>query len=270
MDVSDICGASAGASSGWSSNTSLESIPFTVRLRVRTENHAALPADRFAPGPPRARDVDAYLQPGLQTTASWRETALPPLTFGYTRPSIRAKRIQKFESRSVPPPALSEDVTLLDFRGSSLPGVLRMDGNEPMYWENRGRLSWSLPEPLRGLPQGVRLGQDSVWFADLTGNGTADSILSTADGDSYFPNDPDHGILARRRALLAPDFGLGEEGSWLLDIDGDRVADSRRSAMASRWRSSTKAESRGQGRRCCRPQVCRISRSSNHDSGSLT
>ena len=75
------------------------------------------------------------------------------------------------------------------------------------------------------MPQGVRLGQDNVRFADLTGNGTADLIVSTPDGDHYFPNDPDHGILAGRRALLAPDFGLGEEGSWLLDIDGDGVAD---------------------------------------------
>ena len=154
-----------------------------------------------------------------------RETALPSTTFGYTAFDPTARRIQKLASNSAPPPPLGEDVTLLDFRGSALPGVLRMDGNEATYWENRGQLLWGPPERLRTLPQGLRLGDSTVRFADLTGNGTADLVVATHAGGGYFPNDPEQGFLPRRRASLAPDFDICEEDSWLLDLDGDRVAD---------------------------------------------
>jgi RHS repeat-associated protein len=160
-----------------------------------------------------------------QEDGALQETRLPALTFDYTRFDPGARRIVRLASDTVPPPPLGDDVTLLDYRGTALPGVLRMNGLEATYWENRGFLRWGPPQRLPALPQGLHLGDDRVRFADLTGNGTADVIVAAAQGGGFFPNDPERGFQPKHTVALAPSFDLGEEGSWLLDLDGDGVAD---------------------------------------------
>jgi RHS repeat-associated protein len=156
---------------------------------------------------------------------AWRETALPPLVFGYTRFSPRARDIVKLRSETIPPPPLGEDVTLLDYRGTGLPGVLRLNGVDATYWENRGNLQWGPPERLRNVPAGIALSDPGVRFADMAGRGTADLVVGEAQGGGYYPHDPERGFQPKRDVALAPSFGLGDEDSYLIDLDGDRVAD---------------------------------------------
>lgn len=160
-----------------------------------------------------------------QIDGATHEAKLPPLTFGYTGFDPAAQSIRRFQSNTVPPPLFHDDATLFDYRGSSLAGILRLNGGEATYWENRGNLIWGPPERLRGLPQGVHLSDDGVRFADLTGNGTADIIISSDQGRGYFPNDPEQGFLPKRQMRLAPSFEFGEEGSFVFDLDGNRISD---------------------------------------------
>lgn len=216
---------------------------FDVGFELRTARRLArivLHNDRLAPQT-QMRTYRFEYQAAEHTRASllnrilvsgWRfsggalqETAMPPLTFGYTRFDPGARQIQKFASSSVPPPSLGDDVTLLDFQGTGLPGVLRMNGIEATYWENRGNLNWGPPQRLRSLPQGVHLGEDRVRFADLTGNGTADLLVADPGPGGYYPNDPERGFTAKRNLPLTPSFSLDEPGSHLLDLDGDGVLD---------------------------------------------
>jgi RHS repeat-associated protein len=152
-------------------------------------------------------------------------TVMPPFQFGYTRLDVAGKKIQKFRSSVTPPPSLHEDSTVIDYRGSSLPGILRMNGLEATWWENRGNLTWGPPERIPFLPQSIHLGEENVRFADLTGNGTADLVLASTGGGSYYANDPDQGFSRRTNLPIAPGFDLNAEDTWLVDLDGDRAAD---------------------------------------------
>jgi hypothetical protein len=146
-------------------------------------------------------------------------------------------------------------VTLLDYRGTALPGVLRMNGMEATYWENRGGFSWGPPERLPAIPQGLHLGDDRVRFADLTGNGTADLIVAEDAGGGYYPNDPESGFLQKRHTPLAPDFRLDEEASWLLTS----TRRSRRSAHPPKWCADGVPQpegSRGRAHSCSRSTAC--------------
>ncbi len=152
------------------------------------------------------------------------EASLAPLTFHYTEFAPEAQSIAKFQSNTVPPPALDEDTTLLDYKGAAMPGILRMNGIEATFWENRGSMNWGPPQRLAALPQGLQLGADEVRFADLTGNGTADLVVARALGGGYYPHSPETGFERKRSTMLAPSFDLGEDG-FLVDLDGDRVSD---------------------------------------------
>jgi RHS repeat-associated protein len=157
------------------------------------------------------RDVEGVLQ----------ETALRPLTLAYTPFDPARGAFERMRSTTVAPPPLDDTTTLFDYRGTALPGVLRMDGTTATYWENRGGYQWGPPETLAQIPT-VSLADPGVHFADLTGTGTADLVV---DGGTYFPNDPEHGLQPARTVTLAPTFDFADPASFLIDLDGDRVAD---------------------------------------------
>ena len=152
------------------------------------------------------------------------QARLPRLTLGYTQFDPGARRIEKFTARSIPPPALDEETTLLDFRGTALPGILRLDGRQAMYWPNIGNHRWGAPRPMRNLPP-VALSDDGVRFADITGSGTVDLVVADANGTGYYPNDPRDGFQPRRTLSSAPTFTVADPDTRLIDLDGDGRSD---------------------------------------------
>jgi RHS repeat-associated protein len=150
---------------------------------------------------------------------------MPPQVFGYTRFKPGDRRIERFSSAVTPPPPLEEDVTLVDFGGTALPGILRLGDSGATYWENRGGLRWGPPRALRDLPSGVSLSEPGVRFADMEGRGNADLVVGRDRGSGYYPNRAGQGFERKRTVTVAPSFDLTEEGSYLLDLDGDRIAD---------------------------------------------
>ena len=156
---------------------------------------------------------------------AWQTAALPPLEFAYTQFSPEARRIERFRSAVVPPPSLSEDTTLVDLGGTSLPGVLRLNHRGATYWENRGGGRFGPPQNLAQVPAGIALSDPGVRFADMEGRGKADLVVARAQEGGYYPNQPGDGFGAKRTVTLQPSFDLGEADSHLMDLDGDRVAD---------------------------------------------
>jgi RHS repeat-associated protein len=153
------------------------------------------------------------------------QVAMPPQSFGYTRFDPTARRIERFSAPVSPPPPLADDVTLVDYGGTALPGLLRLSDTGASFWENRGNLTWGPPRALRDLPSGVSLMDAGVRFADMEGRGNADLVVGLEHGAGYYPNRAGQGLERKRTVRVAPSFDLTEEGSYLLDLDGDRVAD---------------------------------------------
>lgn len=159
-----------------------------------------------------------------ETGGVMTEARLPRLTLGYTSFDPGARRIEKFTSLSLPPPALDDETTLLDFRGTALPGILRLDGRGGMYWPNLGNHRWGAPQQLRNVPPAA-LSDQGVRFADITGSGTVDLVVANANGTGYYPNDPEQGFQPRRTLTSAPTFTVADPDTHLLDLDGDGRAD---------------------------------------------
>lgn len=215
---------------------------FGSGFEVRTERRCkriALHQDRLTPSLTRSYDLEYKTVPGVSTSLLHRilvtgwsgnngqatEARLPPLTFEYTSFEPSKGGIKKFTSRSIPPPPIEQDVTILDYHGTGLPGILRLSGQGGTFWENLGYLSWGPPESVRNLPQGVQLGEDRVRFADLVGNLMADLIVDDEFGGGYFSLDPIKGFAPKRKYRLNPSFTLTEPESYLLDLNGDGATD---------------------------------------------
>lgn len=152
------------------------------------------------------------------------EQALPPVTLEYQGFDPAGARLEVLDAGVSQPPSLSgSDVTLLDFDGAGIPGVIRIADGAARYWP-RGRSGWETPYDLGNLPTGANLAK-SLIFADMEGNGTAD-LLDTAEGTSgYYPNRPGEGWARKISYAQAPSARLGTPEARLVDLDGDARLD---------------------------------------------
>ena len=157
----------------------------------------------------------------------WESASLPALEFAYTPFSPESRAIEKLRGLATPPPRLSADTTLVDLDGSGMPDVLRLNRRGGTFWENRGGGEFGPPRQLARVPAGIALSDRGVRFADMEGRGKADLVVGLGQGGGYYPNAAGSGIgfRAKRTLALQPSFDIGEPGSHLLDLDGDRVAD---------------------------------------------
>ncbi len=206
-----------------------------IELFHAAQGQPAVLARRWALAYTQAPSVGTSLLENV-TLSAWHdadgqrvETSLAPTTFGYTSFDPSAQRIQRMRSTAVPPPALGDEVTLFDYRGTSLPGVLRLASNGATWWENRGDGTFGAPEQIRTLPGGLSLSDAGIRFADLTGNGTADLLVAADSGNGLGPtwwqHDPAAGFTRARSLGLAPGFGVSRGDGIFLDLDGDGIVD---------------------------------------------
>ena len=59
----------------------------------------------------------------------------PPVSFDYTALAPRDQRIERASGLGDPPPPLGEDVTLFDYHGTGLPGILRLTREGGRFWK---------------------------------------------------------------------------------------------------------------------------------------
>jgi RHS repeat-associated protein len=153
------------------------------------------------------------------------ETFLPPITFEYTKFDPTSKKCEIFKDSNSPPPNLSSrDVTLIDFEGSGLPGILEMKGGTARFWSNNGGLVWSSPKTIKEIPLRADLGHDNLVLADMDGNGMVDLLVTDRQTSGYFPGII-HGWSEMVRYSQSPSFALNDPNSRLLDINGDGKID---------------------------------------------
>jgi RHS repeat-associated protein len=153
------------------------------------------------------------------------ELPLPPVTLEYTTFDPGARRMEVFDSDGGPPPPLTgPDLTLLDFEGTGRPGVIEIRDGTARFWSNNG-LRWGAPRTLPHLPLNADLGDDSLRFIDMEGNGTADLLVGTLQASGFFPNTPGGGWGAKVSYRQSPNVPLASGSVRLLDVDGDNRVD---------------------------------------------
>ncbi|HAM73306.1 MAG TPA: hypothetical protein DCM86_16860 [Verrucomicrobiales bacterium] len=132
-------------------------------------------------------------------------TPLPPLSMGYAvcLPGDRLDAsTARVASLNTPPTVMDNPlVEFIDLNGDGLPDVLRTDsgGGAHVAYLNSGQgpaapdgtraVSWSDPREVSaplGAAWGFHLGQDETHLADMDGDGLADLVHRTPQGDSFY------------------------------------------------------------------------------------
>jgi RHS repeat-associated protein len=151
----------------------------------------------------------------------------PPITFTYNKfdPSQRKLEIFSSQSASAPPSLLRPDVTLLDFEGTGLQGVMEIANGVARFWPNKGNLQWGTPYTLKDIPLHTDLSDDNLLFGDMEGNGTADLMTGDRQSGGYFPNLPGGGWGRKVNYRQSPNVPVGSPGTRLVDLDGDNRVD---------------------------------------------
>ncbi|MDR4498705.1 MAG: hypothetical protein MRK02_12425 [Candidatus Scalindua sp.] len=156
-----------------------------------------------------------------------KEITFPPIEFNYNDFNPLNKKLETFSHKSsAPPPSLlSSDVSLLDFEGTGLQGVIEIANGSARFWPNKGNLQWGQSYSLKDIPLHVDLSEDNLLFADLDGNGTADLLVGSKQTGGYFPNVPGGGWGRKINYRQTPNVPIGSPQTRLLDLDGDNRAD---------------------------------------------
>lgn len=66
---------------------------------------------------------------------------------------------------------------LVDFNGDGLPDLMEIRNGRSVVWENKGNCVWGRPHSKDSFPLPVELEGQSVAFADMEGNDTADLLF---------------------------------------------------------------------------------------------
>lgn len=158
--------------------------------------------------------------------ANTAEISFPPITFAYNHFNPSERKLELFSSQgSAPPSLLSPDVSLLDFEGTGLQGVTEITNGVARFWPNKGNLQWGAPYTLRDMPLHADLGDDSLLFGDMEGNGTADLMVGSQQSGGYFPNVPGGGWGRKVSYRQSPNVPVGSPKTKLVDLDGDNRVD---------------------------------------------
>jgi RHS repeat-associated protein len=154
------------------------------------------------------------------------EVPLPPVTLEYTEFRPDARRLEAFggDGGLAPPSLTGPDLTLLDFEGTGLPGVIEIRNGTARFWRNDASLTWGGPRTLRDLPVNADLGDDALRFVDMEGNGTADLLVGARQASGYYPNTPGGGWGRKVSYRQSPSQPLAANVR-LLDLDGDNRVD---------------------------------------------
>jgi len=155
------------------------------------------------------------------------EIPFPPITFNYNHFDPAQKKLELFTSRngSAPPSLLRPDVSLLDFEGTGLQGVMEIANGVARFWPNKGGLQWGTPYTLKDIPLHTDLSDDNLLFGDMEGNGTADLMVGSQQSGGYFPNLPGGGWGQKINYRQSPNVPVGSPKTKLVDLDGDNRVD---------------------------------------------
>lgn len=157
--------------------------------------------------------------------------AMAPLEFGYSGWDPGNRRYQAVGGDRLPAQALSaKGLDLVDLFGKGLPDVVQLSGGFARYWRNEGDATFGLPRQFAATPAGVDLASPDVRIMDADGDGRPDVLVATGSAAGYFPISSDATFAPRDyvRYPAAPSFGLSDQETRLIDLDGDGIVDALR------------------------------------------
>ena len=152
--------------------------------------------------------------------------SLPVLTLDYT--SFGSPQFTKFrgELSDVLPDSYDDGRReLVDFNGDGLPDLMEIRNGRAVVWENKGNCVWSRPHSKDSFPLPVELEGQSVAFADMEGNGTADLLFMDRPLSGYYPLLPGGGFGKPVLWRHSPHSKLSDPSTRLLDLNGDGITD---------------------------------------------
>lgn len=151
---------------------------------------------------------------------------LPVLTLDYS--SFKGAKLEKFkgEFKNVLPDSFEDGKReLVDFDGDGLADLLEIRNGKVEIWQNRGNCVWSRPKTVDKLPLPLELNSQSVAFADMEGNGTADLIFLDRPITGYYPHLPGGGFGKPIFWDKSPHASLKDSNTRLIDLNGDGITD---------------------------------------------
>ena len=152
--------------------------------------------------------------------------SLPVLTLDYT--SFGSPQFTKFrgELSDVLPDSYDDGRReLVDFNGDGLPDLMEIRNGRAVVWENKGNCLWGRPHSKDSFPLPVELEGQSVAFADMEGNGTADLLFMDRPLSGYYPLLPGGGFGKPVLWRHSPHSKLSDPSTRLLDLNGDGITD---------------------------------------------
>ena len=166
----------------------------------------------------------------VKMIGSDNHTEMPTTSFGYSSASTDSFVLQPVEIPSAVN-AFSDDVTILDVDGDSLPDIFQGRRGEYQWWRNLGA-RFSSARGFSSSPS-VSLGDSNTTLIDVDGDGRAD-LLNASSRFRYSRNDrTTWGTL--REIPGSTGVSLGEPNVRLMDYDGDGDSDIVRSATGPNW-----------------------------------
>lgn len=155
-----------------------------------------------------------------------KSDTLPVLTLDYT--SFNTPKLQKFKGElpNVLPDSYKDGRReLVDFTGDGIPDLLEIRNGIVRTWENKGECVWAKPRIYSSMDLPPELNSQSVAFADMSGDGTADLIFLDSKLNGYYPLSPGGGFKKPVFWKQSPHAQLKDSNTKLLDLNGDGITD---------------------------------------------
>jgi RHS repeat-associated protein len=142
----------------------------------------------------------------------------PPLTFAYSQWQPGPGTVMSIEGE-VPGGGLGPGVEVLDSDGLAFPGIAITSVNGHHYLSNDGK--GGLTKRNQTGPLGYSLAQDTVWLADMTGDGYAD-LAFFGDPPGFFAAVPGKGWAEQKTEWPGGSpINAATDNGRFADVDGD-------------------------------------------------
>ena len=162
------------------------------------------------------------------SSGAYQSARMPPVVFSYSEFKPHEQRYQSLTALGgdIPPLGLSHpNVALVSLFGNGLADVVQSDAAGFRYWRNLGGGLFDRPQVMPHIPAGIDLGEPSVGFGDMGGDGHADLLVHAGTQQGFFETTPAGTWKTFKPYDVVPSFSLSDSNVRLVDLTGDGRSD---------------------------------------------